>query len=268
MSKISGLLSTGAVLLHGEKHSSGLDYLSRVDGEEGTWYFWLNAMQGVYELKLREASLQGDLEISSLDIRYYPSIDEDVFESFACREQLLRVSDLFDDGPVEIPDNPDVCPCCGGDVHDEEHEQHHCHGHRAMRAKGIPKLVLRKQFPKDAFVIGSMECALKDRLESIKISSQNYYREYVAEGIKMPDAQGELVELVAPGGLDRNVPGLELTKIFAEFFINKFLNAFSIVCIPEKQEEVAGVVKHFLRDNQLQETQAADVKLVMQTYKC
>ena len=176
MSKISGLLSTGAVLLHGEKHSSGLDYLSRVDGEEGTWYFWLTAMQGVYELKLREASLQGDLEISSLDIRYYPSIDEDVFESFACREQLLRVSDLFDDGPVEIPDNPDVCPCCGGDVHDEEHEQHHCHGHRAMRAKGIPKLVLRKQFPKDAFVIGSMECALKDRLESIKISSQNYYR--------------------------------------------------------------------------------------------
>ena len=36
MSKISGLLSTGAVLLHGERHASGLDYLSRVDGEEGT----------------------------------------------------------------------------------------------------------------------------------------------------------------------------------------------------------------------------------------
>ena len=102
----------------------------------------------------------------------------------------------------------------------------------------------------------------------IKISSQNFYPEYVADGIKLPDAQGELVELVAPNGLDRNVPGLELTKIFAEFFITKFLNAFSIVCIPEKREEVAGVVKHCLRDNQLQETQAADVKLVMQTYKC
>ena len=64
------------------------------------------------------------------------------------------------------------------------------------------------------------------------------------------------MELVAPNGLDRNVPGLELTKIFAEFFITKFLNAFSIVCIPEKQEEVAGVVKHCLRDNQLQELSA------------
>lgn len=268
MSKISGLLSTGAVLLHGERHASGLDYLSRVDGEEGTWYFWLTAMQGVYELKLREALLQGDHEISFLDIRYYPSIDEDVFECFACREQLLRVSELFDDGPVEIPDNPDVCPCCGGDVHDDEYEQHHCRGHRAVRAKGIPKLVLRKQLPADAFVIGTLQCDIKERLESIKISSQNFYPEYVADGIKLPNPEGELVELVAPNGLDRNVPGLELTKIFADFFITKFLNAFSIVCIPEKREEVAGVVKHCLRDNQLQETQAADVKLVMQTYKC
>ena len=268
MSKICGLLSTGAALLHTDRHASGLDYMSRVDGEDGTWYSWLKSMQGVYELKLLETSLQDDCEKSKLAIRYYPSVEEDVFESFACREQLLRVSDLFDDGPVEIPENPDVCPCCGGDMHDEEHESHHCHGHRAMRAKGIPKLVLRKQVPVDAFVIGTMECVIKDKLESIKINSQNYYREYVAEGIKLPDAQGQLVELVAPNGLDRNVPGLELTKIFAEFFITKFLNAFSIVCIPEKQEEVAGVVKHCLRDNQLQETKAADVKLVMQTYKC
>ena len=117
-------------------------------------------------------------------------------------------------------------------------------------------------------MIGTMQCDIKERLESITISSQNFYLEYVADGIKMPDAQGELVELVAPNGLDRNVPGLELTKIFEEFFITKFLNAFSIVCIPEKQVETAGVVKHFLRDNQLQEDQTADVKLVMHTYKC
>lgn len=268
MNKICGLLSTGALLLHSEKHTSGLDYVSRVDGEEGTWYYWLSSMPGVYELKLKELTEAEGAEISKLAIRYYPDVEEECFEKLSCKEQLLRVSEMFDDTDVVIPENPDVCPCCGGDVHEEEHEHHHCHGHRAARKKGIPKLVLRKQLPEETYVIGSLELSVTDKLESLKLTTQDVYKEYVEEGIKLPDAQGKLVELVPPQGLDKAWPGLELVNVFMDFFINKFLNVLSINCILKEKLELTGESKHFLVNKQVESVADKDVQLFILTYMC
>ena len=252
MSKISGLLSTGALLLHGDKHLSGLDFLSKVDGEEGTWYYWLSDVPGVYELKLRQvAQLADDTEKSRLVIRYYPTLEEEVFEKYACREQILRLGGLFDDSNVLLPENPDVCPCCGG-AYDHKHNHEHCREEMVKRVKGIPKLTLRKHIAPDLFAVGSMD----------------FFILYADEGIKATDADGKPVELIAPQGLDRNVPGFALTAIFLEFFTQKFLKALSIASHQKERVEMAGDIKHILGDNQLYTEKSQEVKLIILSYKC
>lgn len=269
MSKISGLLSTGALLLHGDKRLSGLDFLSRVDGEDGTWYYWLSAVPGVYELKLRQVDLlTADMEKSRLAICYYPAVEENVFENFACREQILRLGGLFDDSDVLLPENPDGCPCCGG-TYDAEHEHRHCHAEKVKRAKGIPKLTLRKHLAPDLFVVGSMECIIKkDALQSFEITTQDFYKEYADEGIQATDAAGKPVELVEPQGLDRNVPGYALTEIFLNFFTSRFLKALSIASHRKERVEMAGDIKHILGDNQLYTEKSHEVKLIILSYEC
>lgn len=269
MSKISGLLSTGALLLHGDKHLSGLDFLSKVDGEDGTWYYWLSDVPGVYELKLRQvAQLADDTEKSRLVIRYYPTLEEEVFEKYACREQILRLGGLFDDSNVLLPENPDVCPCCGG-AYDHKHNHEHCREEMVKRVKGIPKLTLRKHIAPDLFAVGSMECIIKkEALQSFEITTQDFYKEYADEGIKATDADGKPVELIAPQGLDRNVPGFALTAIFLEFFTQKFLKALSIASHQKERVEMAGDIKHILGDNQLYTEKSQEVKLIILSYKC
>lgn len=269
MSKISGLLSTGALLLHGDKRLSGLDFLSRVDGEDGTWYYWLSAVPGVYELKLRQAAQAADdTEKSKLVIRYYPAVEESVFENFACREQILRLGGLFDDSEILIPEHPDVCPCCGG-AYDAEHEHRHCHAEKVKRAKGIPKLTLRKRLAPELFAVGSMECVIKkEALQSFKITTQDFYKEYADAGIQATDADGKPVELIAPQGLDRNVPGYALTENFLDFFTQKFLKALSIASHQKERVEMAGDIKHILGDNQLHTEKSREVKLIILSYEC
>lgn len=269
MSKICGLLSNGALLLHNEKALSGLDYLSRVDGEEGTWYYWLSSVSGVYELKLKEVSESNDGEVCKLDIRYYPDVDEDEFEQFSVKEQFLRVSSIFDDSTIIVPESPDVCPCCGGSTQDkEEHVHHHCCSKQIVRKKGIPKLTLRNHLSSETFIVGSIKFIFEENLKMIEVTSQNVYKEYVEEGIQVFDNDGNLVEVVPPGGLDREVFGSFFVEKFTKFFISKFLNALSINCILIEKKELAGESKHFLVNEQLKCESDVNVKLLKMSYIC
>lgn len=268
MSKICGLLSNGASLLHNEKALSGLDYLSRVDGEEGTWYYWLSSVCGVYELKLKEVCNLDNCEICKVDIRYYPDIDEDAFEQFSFKEQFIRVSSIFDDSEIIVPKNPDVCPCCGGSIQDKKHVHHHCCTQNIVRKKGIPKLMLRKHLSSETFVIGNIDFIFKEDLDKMKVVSQNIYKEYIEEGIQVSDNDGKLVEVVPPGGLDREVLGLDLVDKFMKFFISKFLNAMSINCTLREKRVLPGESKHFFGNKQLKSESDENVKLLIMTYIC
>ena len=239
MSKICGLLSNGASLLHNEKALSGLDYLSRVDGEEGTWYYWLSSVCGVYELKLKEVCNLDNCEVGKVDIRYYPDIDEDAFEQFSFKEQFIRVSSIFDDSEIIVPKNPDVCPCCGGSIQDKKHVHHHCCTQNIVRKKGIPKLMLRKQLSSETFVIGNINFVFKEDLDKMKVVSQN-----------------------------REVLGLDLVDKFMKFFISKFLNAMSINCTLREKRVFPGESKHFFGNKQLKSESDENVKLLIMTYIC
>lgn len=83
----------------------------------------------------------------------------------------------------------------------------------------------------ETFIVGSIKFIFEENLKMIEVTSQNVYKEYVEEGIQVFDNDGNLVEVVPPGGLDREVFGSFFVEKFMKFFISKFLNALSINCI-------------------------------------
>ncbi|MDD3396672.1 MAG: hypothetical protein PHQ45_05570, partial [Acidaminococcaceae bacterium] len=120
MNRMRHILELAITLLNAERENSGLDYLSKIDGEDGAWYFWLSQTEGVYEFKELTSQVDNSVERSGYAIKYYPSLDEDAFEQYSFAEQLLRVGELFEQGIVNNTGGFDFCPCCGG-KHDEHH---------------------------------------------------------------------------------------------------------------------------------------------------
>lgn len=277
MSKIDNLLCTCAWLMHNAKSESGLDYMSRIDGENGAWYYWLHDVPGVYELKLVETELKDGKELSSCYLRYYPDLDEDDFEGFSCREQLVRLGELFDNNDVYIPEKVDVCPCCGGNVEEDEQEvcchghHHHHHEHHeehfklVARKKGIPQLVLRKHIPQDFFKVAELKFLFGEKLEQLQLITQNVYQEVTEKGVSVVDETGASHQVVAPGEVDRKLEGLRLSKRFYDFFVG---NALRIVALPAKvHQEARSVGEKALNDgtNVLQYINATGVEKVIMT---
>lgn len=250
MNKIVNLLNIGSWILHSERLQSGLDYLSRIDGEEGAWYFWLKGSSGVYELKQSKQEIVGDCERSTFALKYYPAIEESAFEDFSCVEQIVRLGEFFEQGNVSIPENVDVCPCCGG-KYEENVGHHQCHEHsdgehihlkehNVERPKGIPKMQCRKQIPDELFQIASIGFIIEgEHLKDISLETQDYCRSYAMEGILIQDAQGDSHELVKPGEIDRNIMGNALSRVFHEFLKKNFLASLGI-CVIDEIETVGG----------------------------
>lgn len=264
MNKIGNLLNIGTWLLHNERASSGLDYLSRIDGEEAAWYFWLHDVSGVYELKLDKITTENGRENSTFFLRYYPDIEEDTFEDFSCQEQILRMGELFDQGMVNIPENAEVCPCCGGKF--EAHHDH-CHEHveNVPRPKGIPNLIFRRQLPKELFQIGLISFTFRgDAIVKVQISTQDRYLSYAEDGVKITDALGQEHELVEPGGVDRNVAGLELSHRFHYFLVNKLLRVLELNVSEEFVEETDGIIIYNYTDN-IKNKSTSEVKKIIIT---
>ena len=111
-------------------------------------------------------------------------------------------------------------------------------------------------------------CYFKEDLDKMKVVSQNIYKEYIEEGIQVSDNDGKLVEVVPPGGLDREVLGLDLVDKFMKFFISKFLNAMSINCTLREKRVFPGESKHFFGNKQLKSESDENVKLLIMTYIC
>ena len=278
MNKINNLLSTCTWLLHNERASSDLDYLSRIDGENAAWYFWLKEAPGVYELKLFQQRIEDECECSDFVLKYYPAVEEDAFEDFSCLEQLVRLGDFFEQGEVIIPENIDVCPCCGGN-HEEYAEQHICHEHthqhdcmdtykpeNVKRSKGIPKLSCRKQLPMNLFQIGTMCFKIHgEELLEATLTAQDAYISYAEDGVKVKDADGTEHQILEPGGVDRKVQGLFLSQRFCSFFKGKMLASLKLMVKKEIREEAVGEVI-YNKGNKLKNIKSSEVKKIKITY--
>ncbi|MFA7068473.1 MAG: hypothetical protein WC127_05845 [Acidaminococcaceae bacterium] len=241
MSKIDCLLNKCLWLLHDAKHLSNLDYLSRIDGEETAWYFWLTGIKGVYEFKLGYVENIGFSEHSCFYLKYYPDINEELFETYSCAEQFVRMGDLFEQTDVKIAEEHELCPCCGTNQCEHKHE----HGPEPFvtRSKGIPKLLQRKILSPKLFCIGTIEFEIiNDELSSLILTTESNLVQYAVNGFQIVDADGSPREIIGKNEIDRNIPGVSLCMPFHEFLLEKMLGILTVKSVQQTIVKEFGTV--------------------------
>ncbi len=182
-----------------------IQYLSPIAGSKPGWYLWLKKRQGVYELILNDVNSRKDVEISSFIVKYYPLPEEEVFERYATQEQIVRLSNYFDDSPIKQPrkERQNGCPCS---------HLHYTDDNKFQRVKGLPKLHHREKMNPSLFTIGLIKFYFQgkeSRLLKVKLISQDTLVEYSNDGIIL-EKDGTLIEVVKPGSLDRSIPAWEI----------------------------------------------------------
>lgn len=223
MSEIIKSLYSSTWLLHLNKGASGLDYMSRIDGERASWYLWINKVPGVYEVKLKSFKETAKGERCSFYLKYYPAEQEEVLDDYSCAEQLIRLGELFDQEIVHISESEEICPCCGGK---DENCKDRRHYFMVKRPKGIPTLARRKLLDDALFEVGELGLEMQEgKLTKCSLKTQSLYETRSVEGIYVKDKQGVLQELVAPGSVDRKLPGYKLSRRIYDFIMDKFLGA-------------------------------------------
>lgn len=260
MSKIDYILNKCIWLLHDAKHLSNLDYLSRIDGEDTSWYFWLKGTKGVYELKLIKVDETSLGEYSNFYLKYYPNFEDEVFETYSCAEQFVRMGDLFEQTNVEIAEEHELCPCCGSSQCEHEHTDKHF----VSRSKGIPKLLQRKNLSPELFCIGNIEFEIRDNvLTSMIIATASRLVKYAVNGVLVIGEDGISREIIGKNEIDRNIPGVELCKPFYEFLLEKMLGILSVHSLKQIITKEVGMVVFDCGNGVLNEKASDEVEKVV-----
>ncbi|MHC1715023.1 MAG: hypothetical protein AB9858_05435 [Acidaminococcaceae bacterium] len=260
MSKIDCILNKCLWLLHDAKHLSNLDYLSRIDGEDTAWYFWLKGVKGVYELKLAYVEDAGTREHSSFYLKYYPDFEDEYFESYSCVEQFVRMGDAFEQTNVRIATEHDLCPCCGGN----QCEHENLNEHFARRSKGIPKLLVRKNLSPKLFCIGTVEFEISnDALVSMTLITESRLVQYAVNGVHAVDKDGIVREIIGKNKIDRNIPGVELCKPFHDFLLEKMLGILAVKTIEETTIKEIGIATFDFGNGDFDEKSSNEIERVI-----
>ena len=262
---VNDILTSALVLYMQGGKEGDLEYVSRSECSQLGWFFWLKNVPGVYEIELKgdnpETNQQGTGR-EDFYVRYYPALDEEVLEEYSVQEQVIRFdSTVFDDSGITTDmEEHEICPCCGvprkeagRDALDEPERHHHeengheyghehcncghTHEHTAPlhRTKGIPGLLKKFDMNKKLFGIGTLAITADNsgKTFTAELKTRKRFVETAKEAITV--RQGDAtVELVEKGGVNRNVPGFELSERFMKFFGGKLLAAV----IKDKQAEI------------------------------
>ncbi len=142
--------------------------------EEGQgWYFWLSHKQGVYELELLNYEQKDNYFKTMFLIRYFPCLEEKLFESFSLLEQMLRLNYNFKDG--------------------------------------CPDSASRKNLGDYNFYIGHLDIIWHDQVAFFSLRSQDNWVEYREKELVIATPAGDKKCLIEKGGTDKNIPGWSLS---------------------------------------------------------
>ncbi len=166
----------------------GYSKISPVIGRRGLpgWYLWFQGKQGSFKLELlgnlpdpedpRNAFTEEPIIGSQMVIRYYPSEEESILDSYSCYEQMVRLSSLFDHTGTPTVEGTD-------------------HIRDSFFTVGF--LNVRTDLSRSFL---ELECVAPER-----------WIDYRSEGVYLKNGQESEFEAVPPGGLDRDVPGWVLS---------------------------------------------------------
>ncbi len=74
----------------------GITGVSQIWDEQPAWYFWLSSMGGAYRLQLESAYDDRKTYCSVFSIKYYPAVNEKLFQTFSAEERSIVQSSLID----------------------------------------------------------------------------------------------------------------------------------------------------------------------------
>jgi len=223
---VDEVLTQSLLLFMQKGKGKGLEYVSRSHTAAMGWYYWLHGVKGVYEIELKELRKEG--QETDFYLRYYPDTEEEVLEDYSVQEQLLRFNEKFFNDSAISEEEHEICPCCTvpdmehAHGHHEQHEHHDgeccCHHHEqpTHRKVGIPILAEKFNMNKKLYTIGMLTINTEGSEVKLCLDTQERLQEISEAGIRFTQNNQE-VELVPPGGIDRNVPGLRLGKRFVKF---------------------------------------------------
>jgi hypothetical protein len=179
-----------------------------LDGLPG-WYVWFSDRSGAYLIRVLESGsgtppepvrLGMGARAVRLGIHYYPSVEEACFEDFSWPEKILRCGESFD-------------------------------------STGTPSAEGRSSIPDSFYLVGWVDLSWRGcrRVLELQAGSSERMRDYRLDGLKVKNASGEPLEVVRPGGCDRNLPGWVLTQ----HFVDKLLLA---ICFQQRLSPIAALV--------------------------
>ncbi|MBU2647896.1 hypothetical protein KKI24_24530 [bacterium] len=187
------------------RHRFGFSKISQVNASNGRpqWYLWFSEKKGAYSLTIQEdpfGSGDGRLPGWSIEaetnpgpyvlIRYFPDMEEGVFDALSCYEQIARLGSLFD-------------------------------------STGTPTFEGGRALHENLFVVGRLDVVIHSSKSEVDFycAAPDRWRDYRIDGLTFMDGDGESRQVLSPGDLDRDLPGWDLS-----FFIyDKIVSAFCLL---------------------------------------
>lgn len=200
------------------KARSNFDYISFDCSGFPGWYFWPKGRKGVYALKELENERRGrrNRHNAFFALYYYPALTEEVTADYSLFEQIIRKSELFDEGEIH------VSGCCHRDEEIDLEPLARCSTHRS---KGVPTHYGREVMKGDLFVVASVELQwMKDLLTCCIVRAPERWRTLVGDKV------------------DRHIPCWELAWFFVHAFTSE-LNRFYTIATETEDVPQEGVVK-------------------------
>jgi hypothetical protein len=189
----------------GARHHFGFLNISPVTSLDGLphWYLWLEGKKGAYGISVQDDAKNlpvyqgsgcemGDDQVRCpcLWIRYFPAVDEAVFDALSCHEQIIRLGTSFD-------------------------------------KTGTPSFEGRPILDTGYFSAGRIDMTVHTSTSAVDFfcSAPNRWRIYQVDGLELTDDQGNITPLLPAGALDRDFPGWELSF----FLFQKLISAFCLL---------------------------------------
>ena len=182
----------------------GFSQISQVTTPDGlpAWYLWFSDKPGAYSLAVTEGhvvserenacSNQKDTDVleGHFAIRYFPDIEDKLFDSLSCYEQIFRMGPSFD-------------------------------------ATGTPSFEGGRAMHQSFFVAGYMDILIHSSKADVDFfcTAPDRWLDYRLDGLTLTDNKGKSRQVVSPGALDRNFPGWA----HSFFIFDKIISSFCFV---------------------------------------
>lgn len=256
MKQVYTLLSNCWLKYMEQTNNGPITFISTIPGNNPAWYIWLEKDYGVYDISLSHwHKLTSHEEESTFLLKHYPYPHHQSFQDLSCGEQIVRISDFFDDSPIQ-PEHSNNCPCCPT----------HKGKSTSLQLKGIPKLQAHREIHPSMFLIGEITFFMEaNSLKQLSLQAQSISLQYSVSGINI-QKDGKPIQILTPGALDRKVQCWYNCWNFLDIFVNTILPKLGYTAIKNDKVTAPGYIFYQQEGGDTWKKEDPSVTLITHTF--